>query len=484
MSGAHSRETEQLLNSDITSLRRPLDSSAETEASDSALHTRGTQSGYDDDTPSDRPGGISNFEAFLHIVKGNIGTGLLGLPFAFKYAGFAVGICSMVFVACVATTCMQMLVRCSHRLCRLYKKDTLDYAGVGEFAIELWAPNRGWSKYSKFIVNLFLCLTQVGFCCVYYLFVGANLQAVFRSCGVHAHLTEMVAVLAPLFMLGAMIRDLKTLAIFSGIANLLQVICIVIIMVFIGIRGFPHWHDVHLVPEKATDIALFFGLSMFSLEGIGVILPLENDVGKPSNFRRVIFTSMSVVSANYIFMGAIGYACFPNEILGSITLNLPEDPVAKNIPYIYTKIFYAGSIFLSFFLQFYVAADILEPRIMRPFTGRRRTLSSLVFRIVLVIFAGGMALGVPDLGLFISLVGAFGSSMLAMTFPPLLYSLVFWDEIGPVQLTVNCILSTIGIVGMIVGTYATIEQLIQAFDNSPTPTPATLSPSSIASLSW
>ena len=38
-----------------------------------------------------------NFEAFVHLVKGNLGTGLLALPYAVSKVGFIVSNCGVVW---------------------------------------------------------------------------------------------------------------------------------------------------------------------------------------------------------------------------------------------------------------------------------------------------------------------------------------------------------------------------------------------------
>ena len=35
-----------------------------------------------------------------------------------------------------------------------------------------------WYQYFRIIINIFLCITQLGFCCVYFVFVAQNLQLV------------------------------------------------------------------------------------------------------------------------------------------------------------------------------------------------------------------------------------------------------------------------------------------------------------------
>ena len=99
--------------------------------------------------------------------------------------------------------------------------------------------------------------------------------------------------------------------------------------------------------------------------------------------------------------------------------------------------------------------------------------NNIYFLITLPLCTGAIAAGVPDLGLVIALVGAFGSSMLAMSFPPLLYCLVFWEDMHLIYIVRNFVLSFIGVIGMIVGTYATIVELIKSFE------PATTSPTSL-----
>lgn len=73
---------------------------------------------------------------------------------------------------------------------------------------------------------------------------------------------------------------------------------------------------------------LFFGTVLFALEAIGVILPLENEMKTPNAFGGsvgVLNRAMVVIVSLYIGMGLFGYMKFGPKVLGSITLNLPDE---------------------------------------------------------------------------------------------------------------------------------------------------------------
>lgn len=56
------------------------------------------------------------------------------------------------------------------------------------------------------------------------------------------------------------------------------------------------------------------------------VLPLENKMKTPKNFKRVLYFGMSLVVFLYLFVGMLGYIVYGDNIQASITLNLAEDP--------------------------------------------------------------------------------------------------------------------------------------------------------------
>ena len=76
----------------------------------------------------------SNFDTMIHLLKGNIGTGILAMPDAFRNAGWVVGLFGTMFMGFICTHCMHMLVGCSHELCKRTQKPSLSFADVVESA--------------------------------------------------------------------------------------------------------------------------------------------------------------------------------------------------------------------------------------------------------------------------------------------------------------------------------------------------------------
>merc|ERR550519_2575362 len=124
---------------------------------------------------------ISNIETIIHLLKGNIGTGILAMPDAVKNSGMLVGNLGLVLIACICIHCMHLLVYNSQELCRRTNLPFLSYSDVAEtsFATSESPRLRRASRTARRVIDIFLCITQLGFCCVYFVFISHNLQQIF-----------------------------------------------------------------------------------------------------------------------------------------------------------------------------------------------------------------------------------------------------------------------------------------------------------------
>lgn len=267
-------------------------------------------------------------ETLVHLLKGSLGSGILAMPMAFANAGLWFGLISTIVIGVICTYCVHILVKCSHILCRRTQVPSLAFADIAETAF-LAGPEslHKWSRLAKFIINSFLIIDLIGCCCVYVVFVGTNIKQLvdfYFETNIDVRIV-MLCFMLPLILLN-LIRNLKYLAPFSMIANVLMAAGIGITMYYI-------FQDLPSPSERPAIVhvqhwPVFFGTVIFALEGIGVVMSLENNMKTPQHFigcPGVLNTGMAFVVLLYATVGFLGYLQYGAETKGSITLNLPVD---------------------------------------------------------------------------------------------------------------------------------------------------------------
>lgn len=332
--------------------------------------------------------GITFSQALIHLLKGNIGTGLLGLPLAVRNAGIIVGPFCLVLMGVVCVHCMHILVQCSHQLCERLKRPPMGYSDTVAFAMEhsSYKCFRRSSNCGRHLVNFFLVLTQLGFCSAYFVFLAENIKQIVEgnqgnvtfdgvdSLSSFANATAdpgksapppsepwdldlrlYMLLFLPFLVVLVFMKDLKKMAVLSFTANVAMAISVVIILQQI----MSDFGEVQRLPLTAppAKFPFFFGTAIFAFEGIGVVLPLENQMKEPKRFPMALNIGMSIVTVLYVVLATLGYLHFGNDIKGSITLNLPHNSWTNQM----VKILYSFGVFVSFAIQFFVPAEILLP---------------------------------------------------------------------------------------------------------------------------
>ncbi|XP_031429949.1 proton-coupled amino acid transporter 4, partial [Clupea harengus] len=418
----------------------------------------------------------------------------------------------LVVMGVVCVHCMHLLVNCSHQLSDRVKRSPLGYGDTVAVAMETSSSNilRRGAHCGRLLVSFFLVLTQLGFCSVYFVFLAENIKQVVEGnrgngeegAGLDVRL-YMVLLVPPLVLL-SFIRDLRNMAVLSALANTAMAVSLLFIFMYIT----SDVGDPGRLPFVSSwrKFPFFFGTAIFAFEGIGVVLPLENQMKEASRFPVVLNVGMFVVIVLYVSLATLGYLHFGDDIKGSITLNLPHDSWTNQL----VKVLYSLGVCVSFVVQFFVPADILIPPLLAHVTDSWKRPIELLLRALLVCLTCVMAVLVPRLDLVISLVGAVSSSALALVFPPLVELIVLSSAASSLSpslslsapraalspslslsvLAKDLTIVLLGILGFLSGTYVTLEEIISPTDPTPrhgnatwtTPTPSAPPPSATPRL--
>lgn len=247
------------------------------------------------------------------------------MPLAFMNSGLWFGLLATFAVGTICTYCVHILVKCAHILCRRRKIPAMGFADIAEQAFLDGPPalNR-YSRFIRFMVNVFLVLDLIGCCCIYLVFVARNVKQVVDYYAEEVDVRIYIAAITFPLIFMCLIRNLKFLTPFSMIANILIFVGIIITFTYI-------FADLPPVADRTgiTDVPqwpLFFGTVIFALEGIGVVMSLENDMKNPTHFigcPSVLNFGMGIVISMYALVGFFGYLKYGDTTQASITLNLP-----------------------------------------------------------------------------------------------------------------------------------------------------------------
>lgn len=345
----------------------------------------------------------SPFGASLLLLKSFVGTGVLFLPKAYLNGGMFFSNVILLGVAMLSYYCFILLVNTRLRV-------------EGSFG------DMGGILYGRWLRVLILssvALSQIGFVSAYIVFTSQNLQAfvlAVSNCRQWIDIKAMVFMQLIIFLPLSLIRDISKLGGTALVADFFILLGLVYLYYY-DIFTLAKNHGIaDIVNFNPNDWTLFIGTAIFTFEGVGLIIPIQESMKKPAEFPRVLAGVMIIITVIFISMGALSYAAFGSSTKTVILLNLPQDNKFVNA----VQFLYSLAILLSTPLQLFPAIRIMENGL---FTRSGKFSRSIkwkknVFRFVLVVVCALIAWGgADDLDKFVALVGSFACIPLVYVYP-------------------------------------------------------------------
>lgn len=341
--------------------------------------------------------------AALLLLKSFVGTGVLFLPKAYLNGGMMFSNLILLGVAILSYYCFILLV--NTRL-----KVEGSFGDIGGILYGRWL---------RVLILSSVALSQIGFVSAYIVFTSQNLQAfvlAISNCRKWIDIKAMVFMQLIIFLPLSLIRDISKLGGTALIADFFILLGLIYLYYYDILTLTQNNGISDIANFNSQDWTLFIGTAIFTFEGVGLIIPIQESMKKPSDFPRVLAGVMIIITVVFISMGALSYAAFGSSTKTVILLNLPQDDKSVNA----VQFLYSLAILLSTPLQLFPAIRIMENGLFtrsgkfNPYIKWKKN----IFRFVLVVLCALVAWGgAGNLDKFVALVGSFACVPLVYVYP-------------------------------------------------------------------
>jgi len=448
------------------------------------------------------------FRDLGNMLKAFIGLNFMFVSFAFTKAGLVRGIVALLIILYLTEYCCHLLIKVKDLMPNANSRDTtITYGDVTHFV---------FGANAQRAVTFFLVLTQFGYCVGYLIFLSQTVHDLVHST---APVWSFVLIPLPVLSILALLRSIRSLAIFSNVANFSLLLGFISVSTYIGIHF--RWNP---PSPPLSSLPLFFGQMTAALEGIALVLPIQMSMKQKSQFPLILRTALVIMGSVLLVVGVLGMVTFGDETRSIILLNMQGSAIV-----VVVKVILCLGILFTYPLQLVPVLQALEgwlqgksvadshivaheiggaafedrdeanldmedewkqspggiisrsPRDDTPLRSgaldsdeidftqpppRKRTFvrdwRSISGRLMIVLATALTAiLAGKSFGMFQALVGSLGAASLAYTIPPLLYIHKFRRDMSPGGVAFNWFIVGFGVVGAVVGTATSIYEMSQ-----------------------
>eukprot|EP00904_Undaria_pinnatifida_P013061 jgi/Undpi1/8886/HiC_scaffold_25.g11348.m1 len=262
-----------------------------------------------------------------------------------------------------------------------------------------------FGKWGQVMVDVSLVLSQLSFCCSYFIFIVLNIPSVAPT-PERGSLAEYVV--SPDVLIAFQAMFAANVCMWLGL--------LLITSIDVGVL-FQHGAEPVQLYNPDTFI-LFLGAVVVCFEGIGLVLPLRNSMDPlmQHKFPGVVRVAMFFLAIVFSLFGSLGYLAYGRDIETFVTMNIPRgDPLGT-----LSVGLYSVAIMMTYPLQLFPAIKCLEGHLfgaLRQKSLLRKWLkNSLRAAVVLLTALVGRFAG-RSFDNFAGLIGGFCAVPLALVYP-------------------------------------------------------------------
>jgi len=251
---------------------------------------------------------------------------------------------------------------------------------------------------------------QCGFTCGYVQFIVTNLSQITH---ISVYWFGLLCLLC--FIPIVFVRKIEKFAYFHIAADCVIFATILICSITAGESISANGKGPGVVDFNSAHYISFCGFAIYVFEGIGLIIPIQEAMINPNDFRKVITFTVAFVASLYFFFGSITYYAYGTDTQSPITLNLdPKSPIAIIIIGLYCI-----NLLITYALQSHPAYITLESLWFKnwPKSKKRMWTKNLTRSILVCITVVAGVVFRDSMDMFLSLIGSIACTPLAFIMP-------------------------------------------------------------------